>query len=115
MLWIITEDKINKGGENDCPSRVGKTVTAHAGRLNAMAQVTSAEEKAALIEQWKALCNFEFRLFDDDGEHYYSGVCRDLDLQSAGPAFAPLDWAMNDAGCTRMDYRKKGEKKWQVL
>lgn len=58
---------------------------------------------------------YEFRLLDDDGELYFSGKCGDLDNADQDHAFAPLDWAMNDSGCTRMDYRKVGEKEWKTL
>jgi hypothetical protein len=60
-------------------------------------------------------CNYEFRLYDDDGELYYEGVCKDLEQQSASDAFEPQDWAEYDSGCTRTDYRKIGETEWKTL
>ena len=50
----------------------------------------------------------EFRLYDDDGELYYSGVAT-----GEKGAECALDWARGDAGATRVDVR--GEKGWTVL
>ena len=113
MLWIITEDKIT-AGTADCPSRVGKVSTHNARRCTEWRNA-SEEQRDVLRAAWAAECETEFHLFDDDGEHYYSGVCLKLDEQDEESAFEPLNWAMNDAGCTRMDTRKKGETKWNVL
>lgn len=54
----------------------------------------------------------DFRLFDDDGELYYSGKMRKKYLESDYP-FGPLDWAMNDSGCTYMEYLEDGA--WKIL
>lgn len=43
--------------------------------------------------------SIRFKLYDDDGELCYEGRCSEED-------FAPLDWAMNDAGCTEMKTSK---------
>ena len=51
----------------------------------------------------------QFRMFDDDGELYYSGtIWGDYD------GFEPLDdFGMPSAGCTGIKYRNdKGEWKW---
>lgn len=58
---------------------------------------------------------FEFQLFDDDDELYFSGKCGDLDTADCDAAFAPLDWAMDDSGCTCMKYRKQDALTWNVL
>lgn len=42
-----------------------------------------------------------FRLFDDDGELYYSGSMHPQ-LYDSYAILAPLDWAMYYAGCTEM-------------
>ena len=44
----------------------------------------------------------KFRLYDDDDELYYTGLI--LDDSYDDDPFEPLDWAMNDSGCTRIDY-----------
>lgn len=75
MRWVITKDLIEDVVNH---SQVGRgTVT---------------------LDQGDDL-PYEFRLLDDDREHYYTGRCNSLD-------FDPLDWAFNHAGCTIMQYRK---------
>lgn len=113
MLWIITADHINGKDCNDVPSRVGR-FSAKATFAQGLRTLDDNAKKKAL-EEFKSLMNFEFRLFDDDGELYYEGLCKDLENQDEQSAFAPLDWAMNDAGATRMDYRKVGERTWETL
>ena len=54
---------------------------------------------------------FSFRLYDDDGELYYSGRSDDRDSEKA---FAPLDWAMRHAGCTEIKYQE-GNGLWLTL
>ena len=114
MQWIITKDKINTGGPFDVESRAYKVWNAP---KDTKAQYKECPPEA--MEPFKRAfargLNYEFRLFDDDGELYYEGKCKDLDQQDEESAFAPLDWAEHDAGCTRMDYRKKGEKEWKTL
>ena len=52
-----------------------------------------------------------FRLLDDDGIITYEGLMLDPTNESSG--FEPLDWAMNDAGCTSIEYYDKG--RWLQL
>lgn len=49
-----------------------------------------------------------FQLFDDDGELYYEGMASEED-------FAPLDWAMEYAGCTTMTTWNEETGKWEIL
>lgn len=52
---------------------------------------------------------FHFKLYDYDNILYYEGV-------STSESFAPLDWAMNDSGCTIIKYKQKGANgKWEIL
>jgi hypothetical protein len=53
-----------------------------------------------------------FRLYDDDGELYYSGWTN-LGDQGEADCFAPLDWAGPYAGCTEMQILQDG--KWVTL
>lgn len=113
MQWIITADHINGKTPNDTPSRVGKMCC---GAMVAVAMsFATPDQKLAVLEKIKGGMNFEFRLFDDDGELYYEGLCKDLDQMDGEQAFAPLDWAANDAGCTTMKHRKVGAKRWEIL
>ncbi len=87
MLWTITKDLISDPDERP---RVGFG--------NALLEPTVASH--------------EFRLLDGDGEVYYQGVCEGLDDADGDQAFAPLDWAMNNDGCTTMEVRRRGEEEW---
>lgn len=51
-----------------------------------------------------------FKLFDDDGVLYYEGRASN---QQTEEAFAPLDWAMGESGCTEIQYLNKG--RWETL
>lgn len=57
-----------------------------------------------------------FHLFDDDGELYYAGrITREwIYGDDETKAFAPLDWAERNAGCTEMRYLDDSNR-WQVL
>ena len=50
---------------------------------------------------------YKFRLYDDDGELYFSGYSSKMD------SFVPLDYYGENFGCTRIDYYN--EKKWSML
>ncbi|UUZ75480.1 hypothetical protein LP414_27580 [Polaromonas sp. P1(28)-13] len=110
MHWIITVDHINKGEEANYVNRM-RSPKEFAAALRA----ATPEAKSALRSELIAGMTDEFRLFDDDGELYYEGLCKDLDDQDEDNAFQPLDWARNDAGCTRMDHRKIGKVGWATL
>lgn len=112
MHWIITEDHINKDTADD-PSKVGK-MRANRHWMECY-RAAPAEAKPPMIEGFKQVMTEEFRLYDDDGNLYYVGLCKDLDDQEADSAFQPLDWAMNDVGAVRMDYRKIGATEWKTL
>jgi hypothetical protein len=54
----------------------------------------------------------EFRMFDDDGELYYTGLCIASTDESL---FCPLDdFGTPNAGCTRIDYRNEAGD-WEAL
>lgn len=54
---------------------------------------------------------FAFRLYDDDGILYLSGVSTDRDSEEA---FEPLDFAEGAYGCTRIDYLQD-DGEWETL
>ena len=45
---------------------------------------------------------YPFRLLDGDGNICYYGRSRTCDDDAA---FAPLDWAKHDSGCTTVEYQ----------
>ncbi|KRE33414.1 hypothetical protein [Paenibacillus sp. Soil724D2] len=67
-------------------------------------------------KKWDALPpeqKTKIKLYDDDNNLYYDGVTSDID-EDEDKAFAPLNWAERNAGCTYMKYKnEKGE--WVVL
>ena len=87
MRWIITKDHIT-----DCD-----ILPSCAGKGNFVLATPPLP--------------YRFRLYDDDGELYYEGRSDD---RNSDAAFAPLDWAMADSGCTRIDYLQDNGK-WETL
>lgn len=96
--YVITRDHL-------APADVRRTFgTRHLEGLRDYMKACTAAELARLG-------GTAFRLYDDDGELYFSG--RYFGDPNAQGAFAPLDWAAHDSGCTRIDYRRAG--KWETL
>lgn len=56
-----------------------------------------------------------FRLYDDGDELYYEGRIVREDEDDDEVLFAPLDWAMDDSGCTRIDYLNADTGQWETL
>ena len=54
-----------------------------------------------------------FKIYDDDDILYFSGYYKE-DLEEE-EVFNPLDWAMNDSGAVRIDYRDKITGKYETL
>lgn len=109
MHWIITKDLIASEGEKPSTRKRAPQswISAYKGATD--------DAKKQMLEDFKATMNYEFRLLDDDDEVYYEGLCKDLNDQCEDNAFDPLDWAMSNAGCAYMQYRKRGSKQWQTL
>ena len=56
-----------------------------------------------------------FRLYDDDGNRNYEGIWDGLDGDE-DEAFEPLYcYGTPNAGCTRLDYYDKKERRWRTL
>ncbi|MDP9155317.1 MAG: hypothetical protein M3O74_13815 [Pseudomonadota bacterium] len=110
MEWIITKDLIAEPGEK---TRVGygALMRATVATLPPKGTAERNDAKKAYI----ATLPFEFRLYDDDNVLYYEGRCADITKVCADEAFAPQDWAMNEAGCTSTKYRKVGDVRWEDL
>ena len=113
MNWIITKDLLG-----DEPHVIGKGLLPW-GNFGPPSALILAPERESWVEAYLhahgAEFPFEFRLYDDDGEPYYEGRCGDCTDCEAELAFAPLDWAEHNAGCTTMRYRKLGEQAWEIL
>lgn len=96
MRWIITQDLIDNG------AAVGFGHSDQGGWCR---------DLGGLSEPLPT----EIRLKDDDGEIYYIGRTRDIG-EAEGRAFAPLDWAMTNAGATTLEFRPAGSTAaWSAL
>jgi hypothetical protein len=116
MDWIITTDNDSDLGPEF--NRLGIGIYRGARSPLVKAEPDPKRRKAlvqAYLDHPATDLPFEFRLLDDDGEEYYRGRCGDLDQAPGDEAFAPLDWAMADAGCTEMQYRRVGHAVWKSL
>lgn len=117
MRWVITKDVINADDEKG-RHWVGfgsSKPNNEARRHQPLSHINSFLDKVLNKVEGLAAFPFEFRLLDDDGEVYYEGRCGDLDQADESAAFAPLDWARNNDGCTTLEYRRVGESGWEVL
>lgn len=100
-MWIITKDKIFDPNI-DKMSNVGRA---------------SMDFNKKAFKEYK---HIQFRLYDDDDNLYYCGLMDELQYNRAddgGPRspFAPLDWAMHNAGCTKMKVKDPETGKWDWL
>lgn len=100
--WVIDKDHLAEPGEKGeagvhgpyggSPHRAGRPLPA-------------ADELFARLAAGEGV---KFRMFDDDGEVYYSGrvVAADGDYTSEEVCAGPLDdFGMPNAGCTHIRYR----------
>lgn len=55
---------------------------------------------------------YKFRVLDDDGVVYATGYSAD---NSSEDAFAPLDWAASQWGCTYIEYCNPETGEWEML
>ncbi len=56
---------------------------------------------------------YRFRMYDDDGNLYYTGRCSSWDDDDA---LGPLDnFGAPNAGAVRIDYQNPTTKQWEVL
>jgi hypothetical protein len=92
MPWIITTDHL--ATIDDTINRTGRKTKGW----------TPALEPTAV----------PFRLYDDDGELYFTGLIARASLDGdESAAFGPLNFGAADAGCTRMDFFEHGG--WKTL
>lgn len=100
-MWIITKDKLYDPNLD---------ATSDAGRK-------SADFNKKVFKEEK---HIQFRLYDDDDVLCYCGLMDEAQLNhvdddSPRSPFAPLDWAMHHAGCTKMKYKDPKSGKWDYL
>ena len=101
--WIIDKDYLAEEGEE-------------AGtNLNAVGVIGPRGIPARIEERLRAGQGRAFRMFDDDGELYYSGrIITSKADEGSETDFGPLqDFGTPNAGCTFIQYLEKG--KWETL
>lgn len=123
MSWIITKEFAM--GEQEVPFEHDLPLPAEAspdedyysvghgcreGLYQSRSKLTQ-ERRADNVVWAEASLPHRFRLFDDDGYLYFEGRSDDCDSEEA---FAPLDWAMGDSGCVRIDYLGE-DGEWREL
>jgi hypothetical protein len=87
-MWVITHDYLH---EKD------KDLSNDAGVIGPCKAPTSMSMP------------HRFRMYDDDNELYYEGVCSE-------ESFDPLDdFGTPNAGCTRIDYFNPSTHTWEIL
>ena len=88
--WTITEDKLAHVAGGD------KTAVGTCGPRECKLTADQIKTDPAAVA---------FAMYDDDGEHYYSGLCI-LPQGLTEEAFRPLDdFGTPNAGCTSIKYR----------
>lgn len=86
MGWVVTRDHLD---EKD---------------IEVIGPRNIKPENVELLKSGKGI---PFKMFDDDGELYYTG-------RMTSVSFDPLDhYGAPNAGCTRLDYCENG--KWETL
>ena len=94
--WIITRDHLSTP-EDDWPSAVGTSgPSGYEGE-------TGTDELP-----------IPFKLYDDDGELYYTGRMNEAAMDCFGDGRDPLyGYGMPNAGAVRLDYKEDGS--WRTL
>lgn len=94
--WIITEDKISEGEQ-----------------IGTCGGVNISQAQFDLLRDGCLADYTLFRMYDDDGNHYYSG--RMIEGKESD-GFEPLDdFGSPNAGCTRLDYFDVEKDEWRTL
>lgn len=101
--WIITKDHIAESGA---------TPGTNANAVGVIGPRDISPEHQAALQRGTGRA---FRMYDDDGELYYSGrIVGENAIELGQDAFGPLDdYGRPNAGCTEIRYMEGG--KWQSL
>lgn len=113
--WLITHDHLfGPGGEfakdND------------ASDLDSTGVMGPGDAPAKMLEALKAGRGYVFRMYDDDGELYFTGLAvgDETEIDASGPvvgvteefAYGPLgDFGAGNSGCTRITW--DGHPEWE--
>jgi len=112
--WLITYDHI---ADYDEPAGTNCNAIGMTGPRNINPVLETVLRTAARIGRasWHGPEDVKwFRIFDDDGERYYSGVYVAVSDDPSG--FEPLDdFGTPNAGATEIQYYNPATEEWEVL
>lgn len=102
--WIIDKDHISPQGSKYANDNSEGTI----GPRNILPSIKRRLERGE---------GEAFRMFDDDGELYYTGrIFHHPDFDGCDGGFEPMDdFGMPNAGCTEIQYQHKTTGKWETL
>ena len=92
-VWHVTQDHLASQFPEDFPSN-----GLDGSHVRSFGWDETNPEKADRIS---------FRMYDDDGELYFTGECTDQ-------CFCPLDWGRADSGATEIKYQQP-DGEWETL
>lgn len=102
--WIITRDHLNEADPEFWNNSEGRSDVGTIGPRNA------TPEQIAALESGKGET---FRMYDDDGELYYTGLF--LGDSRSEDALGPLDdYGTPNAGCTEIRFARAGGV-WETI
>ena len=101
--WVIDVDHL--AGEGAEPGIIATNAATVTGPRDAPGELLAALKDGSGIQ---------FRMFDDDGELYYTGRFVPADLSDGEEGFGPLDdFGMPNAGAVTVKYKR--EAGWEAL
>lgn len=98
MAWVITDDKIADLKRGD------KSMTGYSEDHNRVPVIAVMALGAQSEPLPKANSWVKFRLYDDDGNLYYKGICHDD--EGCENQLAALTWGEGFAGCTEIKVKR---------
>lgn len=95
--WIIHESKIDDGSDFEVigPGNISDEMQAELRAIVAGGKLPTLARR--------------FKMYDDDGEHYYTGIL------IGGEWLEPLDDFGHASGCTRITVRDRRSGKWETV
>jgi len=107
--WVITVDHLwNKKTDDEKKIYSDQGFKSEAGILGPAGCKLAAEE---IIKKGE-----KFKMYDDDGELYYTGFFYDIDGQDCEAEFSPLDdFGTPNAGCVEIRYKNSKTGTWDTL
>ena len=113
--WLITHDAI---ADKDEPVGTNCNARGVVGPCNADPELVARLHIARVASKNNAGTDVQFfKISDDDGEHYYTGVrTGEADERFSEYGFEPLDdFGTPNAGATEIAYWERDSQSWELL